>query len=367
MKHRTTEGGNDRSSAFFEQHKKSGLLIIGILIVAVFIVWKSGLLAARLNSQESDTNTNTAVNEKQKFVRHIDGVSVDSADVENMLPIAIMIENFVSVRPQSGLQKAQVVYEALAEGGITRFMALFASGEHLKQLGPVRSSRTYYVDWAEEYYPLYVHVGGSQQALVKLNESARVYNFDQMSNGQYFWRDTNIAAPHNVFIASDQLNYALRDNQLQEKFGDFTPWNFIKESKKNDRPEEEKYITIPFSNSDYEVKYQYNKEQNVYLRWNGGEEHTDTLTGEQLQVKNVIVQYVATRVIDQVKGLLDMDVRSQGQAVVFHDGKAISGTWKYNTDAQRTQFFNEQNEEILLIPGNIWVEVLPDDRTVEYN
>lgn len=345
-----------------------GLVVLILTIVVTTILIVRGNSATKKGSEET-INIQPSVDTENLGVRFIDGLEVENGK-ENALPVAVMIENLVSVRPQSGLQSAQVVYEALAEGGITRFVALYADRDMtIDSIGPVRSARPYFVDWAEEYRALYAHVGGSPQALEQLSQNTAVTNLDQFSNAQFFWREASLSAPHNVFTSSELLTFALRDNALADAKGTFEPWKFLLEKAPEVETTAEQAtntIRIPFSSTSYEVIYTYDAIQQHYVRANGGEPHLDALTGEQIHAKNVIVQFTPTRLLGDGTERLDIDTTGTGRAVVFRHGTAIEGTWKKDSSNDRTTWLSHDGEEIRLAPGNIWIAVLPEDRDLEY-
>ena len=164
--------------------------------------------------------------------RRIDGVE-SSLATSNILPVAIVVENLESVRPQSGLSTANVVYETLAEGGITRFMAVYANDETTDPIGPIRSARHYFVDWAEEYGGLFAHIGGSPQALGILGTTDYMTDLNQFGFSEYYYRDNNLFAPHNLFSSSDLMELALRDLNLIDEQGQYEPYMFKEEIEKN--------------------------------------------------------------------------------------------------------------------------------------
>ncbi|MBI2411084.1 MAG: DUF3048 domain-containing protein [Candidatus Kerfeldbacteria bacterium] len=343
------------------------LLLIGTVVFLIVHIHGRRNQAVTNVSETISLNLSDANGSQHVGRRFIDGAAVEQGK-ENQLPVLMMIENFIAVRPQSGLQAANVVYEALAEGGITRFMAVYANDEAINDIGPIRSARPYFVSWADEYRGVYGHVGGSPEAINNLhNDQLLVYDLDQMYHGPYYRREESIAAPHNLFTNTTLLAYALRDLQFTDMQGTFAPWKFSSPVPLDQRPQEERQITLPFSSMSYEVRYVYHRDENRYLRWNGGVEHTDALTKQQIQVKNIAVQFVTTRLTDETTGRLAMTTIGEGRAVVFHDGTAQEGTWKRSSAEDRTRFYTNTGEEISFIPGNIWVEVLPDDRSIEYN
>ena len=152
-----------------------------------------------------------------------------------------MIENMVTSRPQSGLDRANLVYEALAEGGITRFLAVFASGEEIEKIGPVRSARTYYLDWAKELSAAYIHVGGSPEAL-RLIPQYDILDLNQFYNSPNFWRAKERAAPHNLYTSSELLARAVVSKKWGPT-GSFESW----ELKNKEKPSEKtKKVTVYF-------------------------------------------------------------------------------------------------------------------------
>lgn len=345
---------------FTKRSSKIGLLIIVIIVAAVGL----GYFLFSTNPATPVENSNTPFL-KKGAARLIDGIVVEEGK-ENLYPLAIMVENLVTTRPQSGLNKANVVYEAFAEGGITRFLAIYATSDPIIEIGPVRSARDYFLDWVSEYNAFYAHAGGSPSSL-RLIKEYKLLDLDQISGDHpYFWRDQSRAtAPeHTLFTSSELLTYALRDKEIPDE-GDFEPWLFKEEAPLSERPEEPKKITIDFSTFSYKVEYDYNRENNYYLRINGGEPHLDFKTQEQLFAKNVIVQYVKTRLTDPLR--LAMETIGEGGALIFQDGEMINGTWKKDNREERTRFYDSDGNEIRFNPGPIWIEVVPTDRNVEYN
>lgn len=297
--------------------------------------------------------------------RQLDGVKVPG-DQANLFPIAVMIENLVSIRPQAGLGQANLVYEALAEGGITRFMAVYAHNDSIEKIGPIRSARHYFVDWAEEYRGMYSYVGGSPQALGITGSSDYIIDLNQFYNANYYYREETLAAPHNLFSNSELLSFALRDHAVADVVGNYVAYVFKDNLEKNKRPQTVNPIQINFSNADYKVEWRYDRDSNSYLRWNGGEPHLDANTNEQLSARNIIIQKMETSLLDPATGRLDMVIRGEGEAILFQDGQAILGRWIKSGRGERTQFITLDNIAMSFNPGVTWIEVVPTDRTVTY-
>lgn len=341
-------------------------VLVIILIVAVGI---AGFFVFRDSGDVSNENGNTNVEEgvvtiDGKVRRFIDGELVEPED-QNPYPIAIMVENLVTVRPQSGLSGANIVYEALAEGGITRFMAVYLDGSPVGEIGPVRSARHYYLDWANEFHGMYAHIGGSPQALGAVG-NYDIYNLEAMVEGTYFNRKDGIPAPHDLFTAGELMGFAVRDHIGDDAAGDFDPWLFKDDRELEDRGDQKEPIEINFSSFSYDVSWEYDKEENHYLRSNGSEPATDANTGDQLTAKNVIVQFADTTLMEADTGRLDVQTIGEGDAIVFHDGMSFEATWKKEDEGARTRFFDSSGAEIEMNAGATWVEIVPPGREITY-
>ncbi|MFH1598340.1 MAG: DUF3048 domain-containing protein [Patescibacteria group bacterium] len=353
---------SDKLKNFLWGLKKNKKALITTVIV-VFVVGIGVLGYFVFRGDEVLIGNKAAEDTTEKVRRFIDGqyVTIDKA---NIYPVGIQIENLITVRPQHGLSRANLVYEALAEGGITRFLAIYASGDRLEKIGPVRSSRPYFLDWLTEFNAVYLHCGGSPQALSDI-ATFDVLSLNQIGGDhQYYWRDEERPRPHNLYTSHELIARAFRDKEFPEE-GDYDPWLFKDEVKKSARPTEEKFIKVDFLTYSYEVEYKYDRNQNVYKRFQAGEAHSDELTKEQIAPKNVAVMYVDTELADESR--LTMETIGEGEALVFQDGKAIEATWKKAARESRTRFYDKNDKEIRFNAGSTWIEVMPTDRTVEYN
>lgn len=349
---------------YFKTNKSAQLigLICGVLILIIIV----GFFIVRINKSSTQPTVNTTIEDTTNDAvtlerRHIDGVEVSSNE-SNLLPVAVMVENLASVRPQAGLGQANLVYEALAEGGITRFMAIFASHDTIDKIGPVRSARPYFVDLAEEYRGVYAHVGGSPQALGVLNSNEYITDLNQFGYAHYFYRDETLktAFEHTLFTSSQLLALALRDLNLADQSGQYTVYQFKTNLEKKDRPENVSPVQINFSSRDYAVEWRYDRETNSYLRWNGDKPHMDVNTNEQLKAKNVVVQLVENQLLDSKTGRLDITTIGGGRGVLFQDGAVIIIEWAKPKRGERTTFINADTKEAVQFnPGTTWIELLP--------
>lgn len=303
---------------------------------------------------------------------------------EKRSPLAVMIENHVDARPQSGISFADVTYEALVEGGITRTMNVYYC-QDAGQVGPVRSARTYFLDYASEYgnYPLYAHVGGANtpgpaNALGQIEDYgwAGYNDLNQFSIGYpVFWRDYDrlgraVATEHTMYSTTTKLwDYAAKNRNITNVYKDGTPWTqgFVPYRFKDDpavskRPASQQIsFTFTGNYNEYGVKWTYDKTANLYFRENGGAPHIDRDTGKQLSAKSVIVLYEPeSRANDGYEGNQHLlyATKGSGKAIIFMDGQQISGTWSKASRTARTKIYNANGQEMQFSRGKMWFEIL---------
>lgn len=309
---------------------------------------------------------------------------------EKHRPLGVMIENHEEARPQSGMFFADVIYEAIAEGGITRFLSVFYC-QDAGVIGPVRSARTYFLDFISEYgsYPLYAHVGGANtdgpaDALGQIVDYGwNVYNdLNQFSIGfPTFKRDESrlgrpVATEHTMYSTTSQLWAvgAKRGLTNRDKAGDEWDSEFVKYSFKDDvaladRPVAQK-VTVEFwsSQPDYTVTWNYDKASNTYLRFHAGKAHMDNNTKKQFAPKNIVILYMKeSRANDGYEGNLHeiFGTKGTGKAVVFQDGEEIAAIWKKKDREGRTVIINSKTgREIEFNRGQIWFQIVPNTNTV---
>ncbi len=294
--------------------------------------------------------------------RIIDGAPTDVAEADQRV-FAVMIDNMIDARPPSGLARASLVIEAPVEGGITRFEAFFASDSQVSKIGPVRSARPYYLDWAAEFNAVYAHVGGSPEAL-DLIASRKPLDLNEFFAGKYFWRDSGRKAPHSTYTSTSLLAKALTD-----RFAGAGPrpqtaaWKY-RDGTVQVQPGEVTAVTVDYSTPAYRVVWRYDAAKNAYRRFQNEDELRDD-DGAPIRASNVVVQYNKVRVLDEI-GRRRIETVGQGQAVVFFDGSAVEATWKKTSLKDRTRYYAEDGSEIAFEPGTTWVEVVPTDGKVTY-
>jgi len=276
-------------------------------------------------------------------------------------PLSIMVENSEGARPQSGLDKANIVYEALAEGGITRFLAIYYD-QDAEEVGPIRSARPYFVSKSLEHQAIYVHVGGSEEAYNFIKEE-KIDDINEFVDFQPFWRSTDRKPPHNLYTSTiklrkeaNKLGYIEMIKKQEYQF----------EISRNEKltGRETDSIVIPY-NSIYTVSYKYQPESMKYLRFINGEPHIDAKTKKQLAVDNILIQFAGTKIIDE-EGRLAVDFVGKGTGLLFFKGNSTEITWEKPDLRARTLFLDKEGNRIALTPGNVWIQIVPSDLTVKY-
>jgi len=329
---------------------------------------------------------------------------------ETRRPLLVMIENHEDARPQSGLQSADIVYEAVAEGGITRFMGVFycgavameAESENKYNIGPVRSARTYFLDVASEYadYPLYNHVGGANCSAADSNSACTTATKAQAIEqiAQYGWNNAGTwgdlsqfslsykacrrepdrtgderATEHTMYCSTSELWNIASDRGLTNKTtatgklwdASYRAWTTTQDDKSAGSTAN---ISFDFWSGykAYSVSWKYNSTNNNYVRSNGGEESIDFNTQSAITAKNIVVQYAKeTRSVDE-HGHLLYGMIGTGTGMLYQNGAETKLTWSKANRLSRTIFKDSAGKEVNFVPGNIWVEILPIGNEVSY-
>jgi hypothetical protein len=276
-------------------------------------------------------------------------------------PIAVMIDDLNAARPQSGLSSASVVWQAPAEGGIPRYMAIFHDTIPTN-VGPVRSSRYYYIAWAAEWRAVYAHAGGSPQALKTLKASGRgqlVYNLDEFRYSGTFFRISTRRSPHNLYTTGAKLRSAGKRIGAKDQAYK-AAWKFAPDAPLEARPYGGTIsVKYPYN----AISYTYDRKTNTYLRSVTGEKkQTDAANKVRIAPKNVIVMRMKFGPLnDGHPGAprLEATVVGSGNAWIFTNGRTIKGTWKKTALTKPTQFFDANGKQVTLTIGQTFVQVIP--------
>jgi hypothetical protein len=287
-----------------------------------------------------------------------DGGSVDLVVPPPLASLAIMIENQADARPQTGLPAADVVYEALAEGGITRFIAVYLSGDS-PVVGPVRSLRHYFAFMAADYGADVVHIGASPEGFT-WRDAMNMGHLDESAGDPGVWRIRSRPPPHNAYTdtAADRGFLLDRGRQRNRRWG---PLRFSPNAPRGEEAAE--HITLGFRPWPYRVAYSWDAASERYLRFMEGVPHRDAATGEPIAPATVVVQYTLVEAVPNDEKLrLDVNlVGGSGQLVVFSNGTRREGTWSKVAPRTSSNWFDEQGDPLVIPPGPVWVEVVPLD------
>jgi len=337
-----------------QTHKK----LTYILIACGVILTGLGVLAIAdytKPTEEPKTLTAPAPIPEPVLVKHyslLTGEEIASKAALTAPVTAIMIENSPDARPHSGLKDAGVVYEAIAEGGITRFLAIY---QHKKPalIGPVRSLRLYYVDWLAPYNASVAHVGGSLNALNEIR-NGNYRDIDQFFNAGTYWRATDRYAPHNVYTSFqnlDALNAA--KGYTESKFSSFPREDGNPAAQPNASS-----IAINFSSPTYNTTYTYDKDNNRYLRALGGVPHNDREAG-QITPSVVIALRVNMELVMEDGYREQINTSGTGTAVLFQNGTAVEVTWHKPDRSSPLLLTDSVGKDIPLVRGQTWIAAVP--------
>jgi hypothetical protein len=289
--------------------------------------------------------------------------------VAHRRPLAVIVENYSpDSRPQTGLNYASLVFETVAEDGITRFMAVYLENI-APEVGPVRSARVYFDAWANGMHDILVHAGGNDDALAELFVLHNIQDLNEVA-----FEDINFIAHVPFFVRSDQkiiphnlCTYPLKvlaylksqHKQLAGNFPDSLPHR--NPSAPAHRPNGGT-IDLNFSSPDYAVEYQYDHATNRYLRFMGGVPHDDAVTGHQLAPSNVVV--LTASIAPDPKagnnpGAVYVQDTGKNKAYYFRDGKEFMGTWHKKNGASPLKLLDSHGNPFKFNPGQTWIEVLP--------
>lgn len=346
--------------------KRKKILTFIICLVFGFAIGAAGYVVYKQYFLQDNFNLGQIFSQKSPKVETtanaLDGTQVDR-NLANRHPLAIIIENYPAARPQIGIDKASIIYEAITEGGITRFMAIYGPRDSDK-IGPVRSMRTFLLDWAWEYNAFLGHCGGNIDALDRIPVEGAL-DLDQFALGENaYWREPQPgkAIEHTMYTSTKKL-YQAASGKGWDMTGKFTALKFLDPEKFTVEQGISQKISIDFSSASYMVSYEYDPLNNNYPRSLGGFPHKDRNTGNPLAPTNIIIQAVSraqttTRINEESWTFATL---GEGKAKVFYGGKQIEATWKKQDLKARTKFYDSSGGEIEFLAGLFWYEIVPPD------
>lgn len=340
--------------------KKRLILVAGI---SAFVLFAGSAAAFTLIDSGETLNpepvvTSTYVAPPTVYKSPLTGLPTDEASTTRPVT-AVMIENSIDARPQSGLQEAGIVFEAIAEGGITRFAALYQEAKPAN-FGPIRSARPYYVQWVKGYDARYIHSGGSGEALA-LIQSLGVKDMD---HGRYSERIASRVssryAPHNVYTSMERAD-AL-GTELGYTSSKFTPFERKADAEtKAGQTYTAKNINFDISGANYNTSYAYDPATHTYARVLAGRPHTDQDSGKQITPK-VVVALITEYGIHPDRIHSVYRTTGTGEILVFQDGQITKGTWKKDSAESSLLFLGADGKNLPINAGQTWITAIPSGR-----
>lgn len=284
-----------------------------------------------------------------------------SEDFVSKRPIAVMINNLKEALPSSSTKQADIIYECMVEGGITRIMPIFSNYEALEAVGSVRSARHYYINIANEYDAIYVHYGQSKPAKEKLDNGV-INNINGLTYDAGFYRDSSRVAPHNAYTSGERIVKGIEDFGYSTEYADDHEkvLSFYEEDTELTNGQDAATVHVSFSS--YSKPYFiYNADTKLYDRYEYDAPQIDNLADENdniLTFKNVIVQISQYECINTKNDLQELTQVGEGEGYYCTNGKAIPITWKKASKGDKTKYYTKDGEELLLNPGKTWISII---------
>lgn len=333
-------------------------ILIGILIVLVIIC--GVLLGIKFWGGKSQDSENIA-NENSVITVELNDETDNTPKSKyagNQRTIAIMIDNVGDARPQTSLNQAMLVYEAYVEGGLTRYLAIYKNVE-IDTIGPTRSARPVFIDYALENDSIFVHYGGSPKALTEVTQ----YQMDNVngieSPGNVFWRTNEKAAPHNALTGTDRIWEYVETKGYRKTTTERNVLNYVLDDVKLEEGQTAETVSVPYSGA--KVKYLYNAETGLYERYLSDSLQKDWLTGETITTKNIIITIANNYTTDEENGYGRQQIENIGEKDGYYitNGKAVKIKCVKNSRTEKTVYKDLEGNEIEVNDGNTYIQIVP--------
>ena len=343
-------------------NQKGGVKVL-IAILVILIIVAGAILAYKIMQ---DKDNQEVVAEENNVLT----ATIEEKEVQifrgNDRPIAVMIDNHDDAWPQAGLQRAYMVYEIIVEGGETRLMALFKGADDVEKIGPVRSARHYFVDYAMENDAIYVHFGESPQASSDIKKYS-IAEIDGISeDGTTFWRVKDKKAPHNAVTSMENLIKSAKNKNFRMTSSEESVLNYVADEVNLEEGQGAVSVTIPHSQLQT-VKYEYDEENKVYERFARKEAQVDWDTDEPITVKNIIITFCDNYTLSDAENKGRQGLKNIGTFDGYYitNGKAIKIKCIKNARDEKTVYQDLNGNEIDVNDGNTFVHICPTDADVE--
>lgn len=330
-----------------------GIIIIAAAILSYMVFFKDKTIEEILPTAD----TEEVIEEEEKEIKIFSG---------NERPIAVMIDNHKGAWPQAGLQKAYAIYEIIVEGGETRLMAVF-KGQDVDKIGPVRSSRHYFLDYAFENDAIYTHFGWSPKAESDI-KSLGVNNINGITESEgNFWRIKQKSSPHNVLTSTDKIKEMAKSKNYKLTSTQKSVLNYVSDEVELENGTIANTVTIPYS-TQHTTSYQYNPETKVYTRYARKIKQTDFETGEDITTKNIIITFVKNTPLNDGENKDRQNLSNIGTFKGYYitNGKAIEITCVKDSRKGQTVYKDLDGNEIEVNDGNTFFNICPIDANVTF-
>jgi len=346
--------------------KKTWVILMMLMLIFTITACKKEikpLIAVEVKAEEDNVVEEEVINHDNDAINPLTGLYI-SKEAALRRPIGIMINNLKAAQPQSGIGQADIIYETLVEGDICRLFAVFQDFD-AEKIGPIRSARHYFLDFAFDFDAIYVHYGQSPQADIAIsNLGAPNLNGLSWLDTIMCFQDPERVRPHSTYTSYeglmagwDKKEYRKELNtEIESKFTfseeDYTPETLVNA----------KVVSLPYSSYN-QPWFEYNDTEGLYYRFQFNEEQIDVETNEQLKFKNIIIQLVDIwRISGDTEGRLDMDLIATGTGYYISNAKVIPITWEKTSHESPTKYYNEDGSELLLNKGKTWIAVFPSHK-----
>ncbi len=346
------------------------LMVIGASILVLAACNKEQVIEETTKTIETTTPVETTTEPKTTVSRegmmssYLTGEWIDEA-IGKRRPVAVMLNNIKVAVPQSGIEKAGVVYEAPVEGGITRLMGIFEDYDSLTKIGSVRSARTYYVYFAKEFDSIYVHYGEANYATPLLS-SSHIQNLSGLEGvgNVVYYRTSDRKAPHNAYTSAEGLQKGVEAMKYRANYEDsYTGhYKFAADGENITLANGAPVVKLTPGYAINSPWFEYNSEDGLFYRFQYNTKQIDQETGNQLAYKNIIMQFCDTRAIGDTE-YLDITVSGSGKGKYLTNGQVIDITWKKDTEFGPTRYYDSEGKEITLNQGKTWVCIVQSNRT----
>lgn len=342
--------------------EKGGIKIL-IAILVILVIVAGGVLAYKITQDKEETKP--VANENGVLVAEVEEEKSVQIFKGNDRPFAVMIDNHEDAWPHAGIQDAYMVYEIIVEGGETRLMALF-KGANLEKIGPVRSARHYFIDYAMENDAIYVHFGQSPQA----QSDIKKYSINDINgiseDGTTFWRVKDKYAPHNAVTSSEKLLKSAQNKKYRTTSDETSVLNYVTDEVNLENGEPATEVIIPHSQLQ-DVEYYYDEENKVYERYAREEEQVDWDTEKTVTVKNIIITYCDNYTLSDTENKGRQGLKNIGTFDGYYitNGRAIPIKCIKEARDEKTIYQDLEGNVIKVNDGNTFVHICPTNRKVE--